>query len=53
MPSLLWGFEQFDGIARRVVEQDLVASHTYNYLIAEVGSRFAQGINFLSQVVHL
>jgi hypothetical protein len=45
--------EQFDRIACRVVEQDLPSAHTGDDVVAEVGSRLAQRLDFACKVVDL
>src|SRR5882724_9132897 len=48
--SLTRGFKQFDGIACRVVEQDLLSAHASDNVVAEVGSRLAQRLDFAHEV---
>src|SRR5213594_671971 len=47
------GFKQLDGVACRVVEQDLLAAHAGDNLVSEMGSRLAQRLDFAREVVDL
>src|SRR2546426_11169138 len=48
--SLTRRFKQFDGVAGRVVEQDLLSAHAGNNVVAGVGSRLAQRLDFARKV---
>lgn len=41
VPSSPWGFEEFDRIAGRVVEKDLLAAEAGDDVVAEAGARLA------------
>src|SRR5215208_2666271 len=51
--SVPWGFEKFDGIARGVLYQDLLAAPAADDLVAQVRPRLAQGLNLASEIVDL
>ena len=44
--SFLAGFEQLNGVARGIVEQDLLAAIADDDVVAKIGSRLAQGVEF-------
>src|SRR3989442_10658179 len=48
--SLTRRFKKVDGIAGRGVEQDLLSAHAGNNVVAEVGSRLAQRLDFARKV---
>src|SRR5215212_5120465 len=51
--SVPWGLEKFDGVAGRVLEQDLLAAPALDDLIAEASPRVAYGLNLVGEVVDL
>src|SRR5262245_54027064 len=53
MSSPARGFKEFDGIAGRIVDEDLLAAHPGDDLVSEVDSRLAQRLDFARQVVDL
>src|SRR5215208_6501007 len=51
--SVPWGLEKFDGVAGRVLEQDLLAASAADDLVAEVRPRVAQILNLAGEAVDL
>src|SRR5262245_33428628 len=53
VPSFLFGLKQFDGVSRRVIQQDLRSARPTNNFIAEVQASFAQSRDLRFEIVHL
>lgn len=50
--SFLWGFKQFNRVARRVIQQNLIAAHAGDDLVAKVNSGFTQGRDFAGKITY-
>src|SRR3712207_5003251 len=49
--SVPWGLEKFDGVAGRVLEQDLLAAPAAYALVAKVRPRLAHALDFPAEIL--